>query len=325
MPVQTEAQAPSEELVAKYREIIKTHLAESAAPRPVKVSPREEPKARLEQIIVRSAAPGKESQRRAMVRAMLVHLEDDQNLNDRVFLLRQLAVVGREEAVRPLAQLLKAADHPALREHALGALDRNSAPSAGRALVEALSETKEPEWRIAIANALGRRRSDGPESLALASLLRDPDLKVAAAAAMALGSIGRSADVAALQDEAGKARKELLPALHEAILLGAERLREGGQNDAAWKAYRTVHVAAESPLVKMSALRGMVLTRPSEAVPALIQALKSDDCETQAWAARLTVDIPGEEAAKSFRAALPELPASARALLSDALAERETK
>jgi hypothetical protein len=324
--VQTDREPAAEELEAKYREIIKTHLAASAAPRPEKVSPRDEPKAQLEEIIVRSAAPSKESQRRAMVRAMLVHLETSESLNDRVFLLRQLAVVGREEAVRPLGQLLKTTEHPVLREYALGALERNSAPSASRALAESLREAKEPEWRIAIAGALGRRRrSDGPESVALAALLRDSDLKVAAAAAIASGSIGTPRDVETLWDEARKARKELLPALHEAILLGAERLCERGQKDAAWAAYREVHAAAANPLVKMSALRGMVLSKPGEAVSAVIQALQSDDPETQAWAARLAVDIPGEEATKAFRAAMPQLAASARAFLSDALAERETK
>jgi len=314
------------DLEAKYREIIKTHLAAPAMPRPDKGTRREEPKSQLEQIIVQSAAPGRESQRLAMVRAMLVHLEMSDRLNDRVFLLRQLAVVGREEAVRPLAQLVKTADHPVVREYALGALERNSAPSASRALVEALREAKEPEGRIAIAGALGRRRrSDGPESVALAALLRDSDLKVAAAAAMALGSIGTPRDVESLLDEARKARKELLPALHEAILVGAERLCERGQKDAALAAYREVRAAAANPLVKMSALRGMVLSKPGEAVPAVIEALKSDDPETQAWAARLAVDIPGGEATEAFRVALPQLAASARAFLSDALAERETK
>ena len=76
--------------------------------------------------------------------------------------------------------------------------------------------------------ALGRRRrSDGPESVALAALLRDSDLKVAAAAAIASGSIGTPRDVETLWDEARKARKELLPALHEAILLGASGCASG--------------------------------------------------------------------------------------------------
>ena len=70
--------------------------------------------------------------------------------------------------------------------------------------------------------------------------------------------------------------------------------------------------------MKMSALRGMVLSKPGEAVSAVIQALQSDDPETQAWAARLAVDIPGEEATKAFRAAMPQLAASARVFLSDA-------
>ena len=61
MTVQTDREPAAEELVAKYREIIKTHLAASAAPRPEKVSPRDEPKAQLEEIIVRSAVPSKES------------------------------------------------------------------------------------------------------------------------------------------------------------------------------------------------------------------------------------------------------------------------
>lgn len=156
----------------------------------------------LEPIIVRAGAPGAEANRRAVVRAMLDRLAATDQPGERVFLLRQLAVVGRDDAVPAVAALMAA--QPAwMRQFALDALERNPSAAAGKAIAAALADAKEPQWRLALVNALGRRRQSdatGP----LSQLINNNDDAVARAAIMAMGNIASPEAARMLMDLAAK-------------------------------------------------------------------------------------------------------------------------
>lgn len=278
--------------------------------------------AAIEPIALRAAAPGNEPRRAAIARAMLGRLEATDRLNDRIFLLRQLAIVGRDESVAPLVKLL-ADENQAIRQYALAALTFN--PAAGPALVAALREAKTPEWRVAVVNTLGARREAAAVEV-LAPLSGDADEKVAMAALASLGSIGTAAAARALRTAHAGAKAS--PARsHEAVkaaLMCADRLAATGDKPAARELYRLVYDAAATSHLRMAGLRGLVLVTGNEALPLVIAALKGGSEREQAQAARFTVELPGPDAAKTLVATLPQLPATAQAFLLEALADRES-
>jgi HEAT repeat protein len=142
---------------------------------------------------------------------------------------------------------------------------------------------------------------------------------------MALGNIATPDAAQALSAAAAKLPEKLRPDLARARLLCAERFLARGEKDAAHAIYQEVYAGNKEPLLPMAALRGLILSKPQEALPLLLDALRSDQPRVQAQAARLTLDLPGPEAAKTLLKALPRLPPSAQALLLEALAEREKK
>jgi HEAT repeat protein len=305
-----------QELEAAYAQAVEKLISASEWPE-VKGSP----KLLLEEIVEHAGRPGAEPQRAALVRAILAHLARTEQVNERIFLLRQLALVGRGESVTVLAGLLKD-DNPTVRQYALHALERNPAPEAGQAVLAILDKAQQTDWRVAVVNALGSRREQaavGP----LAKLLDEQDENLAEAAIMALGNIATPAAAKALA--AAKLPEKLRPALGRARLLCAERFLARGEKDAASALYQDVYAQAKDPLLRMAALRGLVLSKPADALPLVLEALRSDRPRVQAQAARLTLDLPGPEATKALLEALPKLPPSAQALLLEALAEREKK
>ncbi|MGD0896654.1 MAG: HEAT repeat domain-containing protein [Thermoguttaceae bacterium] len=277
--------------------------------------------ASLEPIILRAAAPGAEAQRGPLLRAMLAYFDKKDRLNDRVFLLRQLTVVGGEESVPPLAGLLKQEDQ-VLRQYALAALTTNHSPAACEALLAALKQAEGPEWRVALVNALGGRRETAAVEV-LAKLTGDAGEGVAAAAAMALGHIGTDAAANALRAAQTTASPKLALEIVQARLLAADLLRGEWQKDAAHAIYKDVLAVAKPSYVRMAAVRGLVLLGADEALPLLVEAMKSGDVRVQAAAARLTVDLPGKDTAKKLLAVMPQLPAPAQAFLLEALADRD--
>jgi len=309
-----------EELEAAYAQTIQKLISATEWPE-VKGSP----KLPLEQIVEHAGRPGAEPQRAALVRAMLAHLARTEQVNERIFLLRQLTLVGRGESVAALAGLLKD-DNLIVRQYALHALQRNPTPEASQAVLAILDKAEQAGWQVAVINALGSRREQaavGP----LAKLLDKQDQNVAEAAIMALGNIATPEAAKALAAAAAAARlpEKLRPELTRARLLCAERLWTRGEKDAAHALYQDVYAQTKDPLLRMAALRGLVRSKPGEALPLVLEALRSDRPRVQAQAARLTLDLPGAEATKALLEALPKLPPSAQALLLEALAEREKK
>jgi len=271
----------------------------------------------LEPIILRAGVPGADVQRRAMVRVMLDWMAKTDKPDERVFLLKQLAMLGRDEAVPVLAGLLKD-QSPLIREHALRALESNPSAEAGRAMAAALDEAQQAAWRVAVINAVGRRREaaavDGLRQWATRG-----DAEVADAALMALGNIATPQAAQFLSAFPADAAARSRPALVRTLLLSADRLRTQGNNEAAAALYRQVRAQAREPFLAMAAVRGLVLARPDEALPLVMAALQSDDARTQAQAARLLLEMPGGTTVQTALAMLPKLPASARPLLLEAL------
>jgi HEAT repeat protein len=115
------------------------------------------PRLLLDEIVHRALSPGARSRREALERALLAELSRRSALEDVVFLLRELALVGAGASVPALERLLAGAVEP-VRSWALRALAANPSAESGAALEAALGAAEGEEARTALAGALRAHR-----------------------------------------------------------------------------------------------------------------------------------------------------------------------
>lgn len=135
----------------------------------------------------KAAAPGHESERLLACELMTEKLGPETPTPARIWLLKQLERIGRDECAAAVAGQLHDKD-PLVRDAALRALADNPAPSAGDRLREALKAAKEPAEQLALVNALGFR-AEASSCAPLGETLQSDNDAVAAASAAALGRI----------------------------------------------------------------------------------------------------------------------------------------
>ena len=134
------------------------------------------PKLLLDEIVLRAGAPGSEDKLRALRQVLVEQLGEHRDVSERIFLLRELAIIGRAEAVPALEKLIDDAE-PAIREYAIRALAANPSREAAEALLAAMRKAGEPARRAALANALAGRKEKEAADAVRAAL---PDLPPAA-------------------------------------------------------------------------------------------------------------------------------------------------
>ena len=158
----------------------------------------------------------------------------------------KLTVIGGPASVPALAALLST---PELAHAATNALQAMPGAEAGQALRDSLGRlTGLP--LVGVITALGMRRDTDSAAL-MAPLLVHADGRVASAAIAALGEIGSKAAATLLHEFAPKAPPPLRPAVADACLVAAERLRASGE-----------------PAVARTLLDGLLATEPAAHVGA---------------------------------------------------------
>ncbi len=239
----------AEEWKAASRRVVARLLSREPLP-----GTKEAPGILLEAIVHRSLDPARAAIREALVRALLDELAAAVDLNRRIPVLRLLALAGGEESAAPLAEVLRSADEP-VREYSLRALEANPSRAAGRALVASLESAGSESDRIALANALGRRRE--ADAAAVLAVLAAGGGPAAAAALDALGSIGTPEAARALVEALARVPDGLRTAAEAAALACAGRLLEAGRREAAAEALAVVRDRTAIPLHRTAALRGL--------------------------------------------------------------------
>jgi HEAT repeat protein len=169
---------------------------------------------------------------------------------------------------------------------------------------------------IGVINSIGVRRD--PKAVEpLSKLMQDADPQVASAAAIALGKIGTP--------EAAKALEQAsigTPALYEGRLYCADALAAQGRRDEAVKIYERLCTAEAPSPIRVAALRGAILARPS-GVPLLLEQLHSSDPSmfgVALWLAQH--ELPGAETTQALAAELGKLAAERQVMLIQALGNR---
>lgn len=231
------------------------------------------------------------------------------------FLCRMLMYIGGDAQVPALARLLGDQE---LEGHARYALERIPGPAADAAFRDALGSLKGRALLGAIGS-IGERR-DAKAVDALVKFLNSSDEAVVAAAASSLGKIGTPDAARAIAAARSKASPAVQPALTDAYLVAAERLLASGNADAADAIYQQLHAGSEPRLTRLAALKGLLATRGDKAVPALVDALKSNDAQTQTMAAGFIADLPAVASIEPIAAVLPQLVPSAQVAAIESLA-----
>ena len=276
----------------------------------------------LESVCLNAGRPGAEQERECLCLAIVVRLGPTTPHDARVWLLQQVQHLGRHESVPALTLLLEERN-PRIRELARQALQINSAQGAAIALRRALDKTKPTQERVAIVNAIGARR-DPAAVTQLIEIMTGKDQALAAAAAEALGDIGTTRAIQALEVLRHGGSEPARTSAATALIRIADDLLNTGQRQHADDVYSALLENSEPTVVRMAALRGLAGARQMQALPVLLSVLADDDNSygMRAVAAQATENIPGTAATATLTAMLEFLSPAGQVLLIDALEQR---
>jgi HEAT repeat protein len=248
----------------------------------------------LEKLTASAARPGAEPERAALARELCEKAFDGKLPQTvRALILRQLALIGGAESVKPLAGLLADPD-PQISECARLAMEKNPSPAAGAVLLANLQKGGEIRWQIGLINSLGERRAATAVDT-IAERLKDD--KLAAAALSALGKIGSPEAVRVL-------RKSLPnPAAVDALIVAARRLDAG----SAAGICAGIYDSSAAPGQRAAALSLLAVDDAAQARKAIPAAFASGDPSLQLAAVAGVQKIYGAEASAFLASQLPNL------------------
>lgn len=236
---------------------------------------------------------------------------------DKVLACKALVTQGTKEAVPELAKLL--AD-PQLASWSRLALEAIPDPAADEALRKA-AENLKGHLLIGTINSIGVRR-DAKAVDQLSACLKDENVEVAAAAAVALGHIADSAATKALRESLARSPVAVRSAVAEGCILCAERLMADGKAGQAAEIYDEVRKAEVPKPRVLEATRGAILARKSEGIPLLVEQLKSSDKALFQMGLMTARELAGGDVANALAAEITGSTPERAALLLVAIADR---
>jgi len=266
---------------------------------------------------VQSFGQGATPAAKEQVDKLIAVIKSDAPQKEKADACRELARVGTKDAVAPLAALL--ADEK-LSHMARYGLETIPDPSVEVALRDALTKCK-GRLLAGVIGSLGVRH-DAQAVKPLTGLLEDADADVAQAAARALGKIATPAAVKALQAGLPKASPGNQLAFYEGLFRCAEALTLKGQAGDARAIYDQMRTPQAPQQVRAGALRGAILSRGKDGLPLLDQALRAEDYVQVAAAARVAIELKGNDVTKVLTGALPQLPSDKQVLVLQTLGKR---
>ncbi len=284
------------------------------------ITKRKDPQQTLEKMCHLAGAPGKETERAALSSAMMTKVGPDVPKPARIWLLRKIEPLGRDEVVPVLTGLLHDEDAD-VRETARRALVNNPSPKAAASLRDELAKADKPEWQIGMINGLAFRK-DGQAVGAIAKLASSPDDAVATAAVCALGNIRTPEAIKAVTGLLQKPRPALHARIAEAAAKCGEELIAQGSADEAVAIYEKLYDKGQPENIRIAGLQGIAAARGAKALPMLFEILNGDDEHMQMIAARCIQEIPGDEVTAKLLAALGNAKPETAELIIDVLGQR---
>jgi len=253
-------------------------------------------------------------------RELISVLRSEAPPEEKAMACKRLVIYGSAAAVPALAPLL-ADEH--LASWARIPLEAIPDPAADNALHQALDKLH-GKLLVGVINSVAVRRD--PKAVPkLIGKLKDQDIEVASAAAVALGCIADSRDSRsrdALTHALASDSAELRAAAAKGTVRCAEQFMKDDKLPAATKLYDAVRQASVPRQAVLEATRGAILARRSAGIPLLLEQLRASDKASFALGLRVARELPGHEATDALVAEMYRADLDRQPLLLLALAER---
>lgn len=245
-------------------------------------------------------------------------LQSDASRKAKADACRELSVVGTSKAVPVLVGLLANEELSHMARYALETIPGESVNQALRAELPKLHG----RLLVGVIGSIGVRRD--PEAVKpLSALLKNSDPQVAQAAARALGSIGTSGAVQAIEAALGKTAPANRLAFCDGLFRCAEALTAKGKTREAVAIYDRLRERTDfPPQVRAGALRGSILVRGKSGDWLLKEALASGDSILFDAAVRAAMEMPRPEVTEILAVELPQLWPENKIVVIQALGSR---
>ncbi len=237
---------------------------------------------------------------------------------DKAMACKRLAVYGTAESASELAKLLT---DDQLASWARIALEAIPGAKVDEALRKA-SETLKGRLLVGTINSIGFRRDAGAVPL-MSSRLKDKDVEVASAAAVALGRIGNAAATASLRQAITNSLVGVRSAVAEGCVLCAERAMASGDATLAASIYDDIRKAEVPKQRVVEATRGAILARKQAGLPLLLETLRSQDKVMFQVALKTAREMAGREVDGALATELATATPERASLVIQAMADRK--
>lgn len=230
---------------------------------------------------------------------------------------KKLAIHGSAKSVPELTKLLP---NPQLSSWARIALEAIPGDASDEALRNAAGSL-EGRLLIGMINSIGVRRDAKAVEL-LTTKLKDKDVEVASAAAVALGHIGNATATKSLRVALETTSGKLQSAVAEGCVLCAERLHNAGEATVAVAIYDEVR-KSDVPLQRViEATRGAILARGQDGITLLMETMQSDNKKLFQLALGTVREFPGGDVDKALATEVAKATPARAALIVQAMADR---
>ena len=270
----------------------------------------------------KAATPSHEAERCQACKLMAEKLGPDTPTPARIWLLKQLERIGRDECVSALAAQVGDNDR-LVRDAAIRALANNPAPSAGNQLRAVLKAAGEPELQVALINALGFR-AEQESCLLLAEKLRSSHVDVAAAAARALGRAGTLAAVDALKSVYKSTSGPVRMQIGDALARCGATLLSRGEKAAARSIAELLFQPREPAPARLAGLELWMRTTGFRAANTVLQVLAEGNYQESNAVVGFVANLDSQ-GIKILADGLPNLPKAGQVLLLGALGAKRDR
>lgn len=268
--------------------------------------------------------PGRENWRAMSVKAYCQALGKVEENQSKAFLIRQLQLVGQEDAVSCLKDFL---DQKHLCGSAARALASIGVPAASKTLLQAL-ENAEGFCQLSLVEALGETEY-AEAAAAIAPLTKSEDMKLRKVAFYALARIAAPSSGAILTEAALEDGLTYDPDnATSAYLLYIKRLIEEGRQEQAGKLAASIFEnAAQDNQVhtRTAALKLLTDIRGEKALPLLLEAMENENKAFRAAALKFAADYLTPGAIDQWTKQLRRVEATAQAEIISMLGDNGAK
>ncbi len=245
-------------------------------------------------------------------------LKSESSPGDKAIACKRLAIFGTAEAAPELAKLLS---NEQLAAWARIALEAIPGPKVDETLRKA-TESLQGRLLVGIINSIGVRRDAGAVE-SITPKLKDKDVEVASAVAVALGRIGNAAATQTLRQAIVTSSEGVRSAVAEGCVLCAEKALRDGNTTLAAAIYDDVRKADVSKQRVVEATRGAILARKQDGLPLLLENLRSPDKVLFQLAIQTAREMSGREIDNALATELTTAKPDRAVLVIQAMADRK--